>query len=244
MHTQLPLNVRLRDGSSFDNYYAPGNQEAVVRLRAFIRAEGGAVYLWGEVGSGKTHLLEAACLAAAEAGRPSAYVPLAEAAALAPSLLEGLETAAVVCVDDVQAIAGRRDWETALFVLSDRLREAGGAFIVAGNAAPAALGLAMPELVSRLARGLVYALKPLNDDEKLTAMQRRAQNRGMLLADEVARYILSRYPRDTKALFELLDRIDEASLSQQRRITIPFLQAVESGSPPADDAHGRSRQRK
>jgi DnaA family protein len=246
MHTQLPLNVRLRDGSSFDNYYAPANEEIAVRLRTLVRSGGGAVYLWGEAGSGKTHLLEAACRLAGEIGRSSAYVPLGEAAMLAPSLFEDLDRAAVVCVDDLQAIAGRRDWETAIFVLSDRLRESEGALICAGSAAPAALGLAMPELVSRLSRDLVYALQPLSDDEKLTAMRRRAQNRGMQLADDVARYILSRYPRDAKALFALLDRIDEASLTRQRRITIPFLREIEAGAPrtPPSAGDGRARSRR
>jgi DnaA family protein len=248
MHPQLPLNLRLRDGSSFENYYAAGNTEAVAGLRTLLQSGGGAVYLWGESGSGKTHLLEAACRMASQLGESSAYVPLAEVGRLAPSLLEDLETAAVVCVDDVQAVAGRRDWETAMFVLSDRLREAGGVLVSAGCASPGALGLTMPELVSRLSRGLVYALQPLNDDQKLTAMRQRAQNRGMTLGDDVARYILSRCPRDTKALFALLDRLDEESLSQQRRITIPFLREVDAATsstpPPPGGGHGRNTRRK
>lgn len=228
MHAQLPLNVSLRDSSSFDNFYAPRNAETVARLTAVVaKGENGRpVYLWGERGSGKSHLLQAVCHLAAAHEVTAAYVPLGRLKRLPPGPLENLETAPLVCVDDVDAIAGRRDWETALFTLSDRLREVGGVLIASGSATPGGLGLGMPELVSRLARGLIYHLQVLDDGEKLIALRLRARNRGFEIPDEVARYILSRYRRDTGALFTLLNRIDRASLAQQRRITIPLVRGL------------------
>ena len=44
---------------------------------------------------------------------------------------------------------------------------------------------------------------------------------------KVARYILARYPRDLDSLFALLDKLDVASLAEQRRLTIPFLRSLE-----------------
>jgi DnaA family protein len=80
-------------------------------------------------------------------------------------------------------------------------------------------------------------MQPLSDAQKLEAVRLRAQHRGLEMPEDVARYILSRYPRDLRSLFDLLDRIDEASLAEQRRVTIPFLRHLEeSGSKNAETA--------
>lgn len=234
MSAQLPLNVRLRDSSSFDNYWSGRNREAVASLRAALDALVGGrhrpealIYLWGEPGTGRTHLLEAACHMAHAHGRSAAYVPLAEARALAPTLLEDREMTALVCLDDLDAIVGEAGWERALFALTERLRTSRGTLVVSARRGPAQLGVALPDLASRLAWGLVYQLHGLSDDDKLDAIRLRAQRRGLELSEEVTRYILHRYARDLHSLFSLLDRLDQASLAQQRRITIPFLRGLE-----------------
>lgn len=234
MSHQLSLNLRLKDGSSFSNFFPGPNREALERLRAAVvaaatreKASEQTMFLWGADGSGKTHLLQAACRLAQELGKTPVYVPLAEAGALAPSLLEGAEQAALVCLDDVERIAGRPEWEAALFSLIERLRAVGGVLITAAGAPPGRLGLQLPDLTSRLAWGAVYALPPLSDAEKLEAVRLRARNRGFDMPEDVVHYILSRYPRDLHSLFDLLDRIDRASLVQQRRVTIPFLRRLE-----------------
>lgn len=231
MSAQLPLNVRLRDSSSFDNYWSGRNREAVACLKAALVGDGRPaetfIYLWGEPGTGRTHLLEAACHMAHAHGRSAAYVPLAEARNLAPALLEDRELTALVCLDDLDTIVGDKDWEQALFALTERRRASRSALVVSARRAPAQLGLALPDLASRLAWGLVYQLHGLSDDDKLDAIRLRAGRRGLALSDEVIRYILQRYARDLHSLFGLLDRLDQASLAQQRRITIPFLRGLE-----------------
>jgi DnaA family protein len=230
---QLALNLRLRDGSSFGNFHGAGNREAVARLHALLAeppALAGApfLYLCGEHASGKTHLLEAACRRVQAHGRAPFYLPLG-AAGLTPDVLEGAESAFLVCLDDVQRIAGDAVWERALFGLYEAARERGTRVVAAAGAAPARLGLLMPELATRLAAGPVYQLRPLNEQERLEAVRLRARNRGLDISEEVGRYILRRYPRDLGSLFALLERLDAAALASQRRITIPFLRALERG---------------
>lgn len=231
MSMQLPLNLRLRDSSSFENFVAAGNLEAVDRLLGLL-AEPPAVsgpaslFFWGDPASGKSHLLQAACRLVQACAKLALYVPLAEPG-MKPAVLEEAEHAFLVCVDDAHHIAGNREWESALFGLYERARATGMRFVAAGSAAPIHLGLQMPELVTRFGWGAVYQLHPLSDTDKLDAVRRRAQHRGIEVPAEVARYILNRYPRDLNSLFALLDRLDDASLARQRRVTIPFIQEIE-----------------
>jgi len=231
---QLALNLRLRDASSFENYSVARNREAVERLQRAIQKLGDApqapaswLYLWGEPGTGKTHLLEAACRAAQEQGHAPLYVPLADKANLTTALLEDIEQVPLVCVDDVDAIAGDATWEAALFALYEHLRAHGGMLILAARSGPVATGLKLADLATRLAAGLVYQLQPLSDAEKIAALRLRAQRRGLEMTEEVANYLLTRFPRDMHSLFALLDRLDTATLAAQRRLTIPFLRGLE-----------------
>lgn len=230
---QLALNLKLRDASSFENYFVARNREAVERLQHTVRnlssvphSPASWLVLWGEPGTGKTHLLEAACRAAQEQGHAPLYLPLAEKADFTTALLEDAEQAPLVCVDDIDAIAGDARWEAALFALYERLRAQGGMLILAASASPAAIGLKLADLATRLAAGLVYQLQPLSDAEKISALRLRAQRRGLEMTEEVAIYLLTRFPRDMHSLFALLDKLDAASLVAQRRLTIPFLRGL------------------
>ncbi len=235
---QLPLDVGLRDTASFDSFCSGRNRELVDRLKATILDpdhcadpgghQGSQIYLWGEAGCGKTHLLQALCGLASQRGHSAVYLPL-DAHQHGVQWLEDVDRLSLVCIDDLQAIAGQRLWETALFTLGDRVRERAGSWVVAGDVSPKGLSLTMPELESRLARGLIYRVLGLNDEDRSQAVRLRAQQRGLELSDEVIRYVLSRYPRDTVALFELLDRLDKASLASGRRVTIPFLRELDGG---------------
>lgn len=222
MSRQLLLGVALRDGITFDNFRAGPNPAAVALLRDGREPY---VFVWGEAATGKSHLLQAACHAAAEAGECAAYLPLAEPG-LCAELLDGLEQCALVACDDLHAIAGDPVWEEALFHLYNRIRGAGGRLLCAARGAPGAIGLRLPDLVSRLGSGPVFRLEPLDDAEKARALQLRARGRGFELGDEVVGYLLRRSARDLHALFALLDRLDEASLTEQRRITVPFVRTL------------------
>jgi DnaA-homolog protein len=234
VYEQLALNLRLRDASSFENFFVARNREAVERLQQAVcnlgeapRSPASWLYLWGEPGTGKTHLLEAACRAAQEQGYAPLYVPLAEKADFSTALLEDVEQVPLVCVDDVDVIAGDATWEAALFALYEHLRAHGGMLVLAARSSPAAIGLKLADLATRLAAGLVYQLQPLSDAEKIAALRLRAQRRGLEMTEEVARYLLTRFPRDLHSLFALLDKLDSATLAAQRRLTIPFLRGLE-----------------
>jgi DnaA family protein len=225
---QLPLGIRLRDTSVFASFFGGRNQPVVDALLALPKGQAPTcVWLHGAAGIGKSHLLQALCVSA---GRPggdgAAYLPLVEASHMSAELLSGYGEFALVCVDDAQAIAGRGDWERALFRLHQELDERGGRLVAASAAPPAAAGFKLPDLASRLNGGLVMTLQPLDEHEQIAALQLRAQLRGVELPDEAAQFLLRRLPRNMAALCAFLDELDEASLIAQRRLTLPFVRDV------------------
>jgi DnaA family protein len=227
MQSQLPLGLTLKDSATFANFIAGPDSEVVLALQTCAQGQGEAfIYLAGAPGTGKTHLLQAACHEAAQRSGTVAYLPLQHVAEFDIGVLEGLERMALVCLDDVQSVAGQADWEQALFVLFNRLRDNGGRLIVSAISKPSQLGLSLADLSSRLGWGLTYVLQELDDDDKLLALRLRAQARGFELPDEVGRYLLLRLPRDMHALFAVLDRLDYASLVAQRRLTVPFIKSI------------------
>lgn len=227
MTGQLALGVRLRDGSVFASYHAGRNQPVKDALLALRSGEPPTcVYLHGPAGAGKTHLLQALCTLVGSAGESTAYVPLTQMMAMGPEVLAGCGELACVCIDDIETIAGRRDWEVALFGLHQRLDERRGRLVVCGAQPPANAGIALADLRSRLGGGLVLTVQSLEESERIAALQLRAHLRGFELPDDTAQYLLRRLPRDMTTLCRFLDELDEASLVAQRRLTVPFVRKV------------------
>jgi DnaA family protein len=216
---QLCLPLRLPEQDRFAAFVANTNTEAVAALRhwATDRVRGN-ILVHGEAGCGKSHLLHAACEAAATAGASTRFVSL-DIAGLAPSILEGIEQAEAVAIDALQAVSGRRDWELALFNLYNALQQQGGRLLVAARAPAPALGFAMADLVSRLCACATYAIEPLDDAGRAQLLQREASARGLMLDDRTLRYILTYCPRDTHSLLALLEQLDRASLALRRAPT-------------------------
>ena len=224
MSTQLPLGLGLRDNATFSNYCGRGNEETLTLLRYLSRGQGEHyVYLRGEPGLGKTHLLQAVCHAADAVTGRAVYIPLALRQSLSPELLEGLENTPLTCLDDIDSLHADSSWQTAVFHLFNRIRERGNRLLVAGTRRPTDLGIELADLASRLASGPAYRLKPLDDDAKRHALSQRAEQRGLDLSDEACTYLMHRAPRNTGFLFEFLVQLDHAALAAQRRITVPFI---------------------
>lgn len=227
MNAQLPLAFRFPPDQRFETYV--GDDTVCAAVRAAARdAASNPHFLSGPAGSGKTHLLLASCAAAQAEGRQARYLPLASFAGNVAQALDGL-SADLVCFDSLEAVAGQRDDEVALFHAHNRLRAEGCNLVYAARANPQALGLVLPDLQSRLGQCTRVVLELLDDAGRRTVLQQRAARRGLSLDDAVVDYLLRRVGRDLAGLTALFERLDRESLAAQRRITIPFLRQLLGG---------------
>ncbi|HEU0307045.1 MAG TPA: DnaA regulatory inactivator Hda [Lysobacter sp.] len=225
---QLPLALRYPPDQRLETFVrAPAG--AIAQLQALAGGDAAmsntrdALYLAGPAGVGKTHLLLAACAASEAAGHRAAYLPLVAAAGRARDALQALEGNDLIALDGLDAIAGNREDEIALFDAHNRARAAGVALVYAARDIPDAIGLTLPDLRSRLGQCTRITLSPLDDDGRREVLQQRAQRRGLVLEDAALEWLLKRVGRELGGLTALLDQLDRASLAAQRRVTVPFL---------------------
>jgi DnaA family protein len=226
---QLPLALRHSPDQRLETFVgAP--EGALAQVRALAEGTGGDwLFLAGPAGVGKTHLLLAACAVAESAGRTAAYLPLKSAAGRLRDALEAFDGLSLVALDGVEAIAGEREDEVALFDFHNRARQSGTHVLYAAQGAPDQLALTLPDLRSRLSQCARVTLSPLGDDARRDVLRSRAQRRGLVLDEAAIDWLLRRRGRDLATLTGLLDVLDRASLAAQRRITVPFLRETLPG---------------
>ncbi|MBS0365606.1 MAG: DnaA regulatory inactivator Hda [Proteobacteria bacterium] len=239
---QLPLGVRLADHAVFASFLAAANGQALAGAQQLARGEPGPpLWLCGPPAAGKTHLLQAICAAASP--RRAVFLPMKEMAALGAGVLEGLRDFACVCLDDVDGVIGRMEWERALLALLHDLQDSGARLAMSAAAPPAVAQWLLPDLGSRCAAAAVHVLKALDERQQIEALQLRARLRGVELPRQTALWLQRRFARDMHSQYALLDTLDTAALVAQRRLTVPFIRAVLNrgagpGSPPAGPEPG------
>jgi len=219
---QLLLDFTQAPAPTFGNFVTGRNEEPLAAVRAALDRRGRApvsdapagqaspvLYLWGETGAGKSHLLRAfaASCEGAHFVRGEDYL--------------GTERGGVLVVDDVERLGEAR--QVALFnAFNER---AFALIVVSAHAAPKDVALRR-DLATRLATGLAYRLLPLTDAEKREALAAHARARGFALSDEVVAYLLTHARRDMPSLVRALDVLDRHSLETGRPITVPLLKAA------------------
>ncbi len=227
MNQQTIIPIAIEDDTSLESFYSMRNQPLIVQLKSLLvgtRAKR-VLYLWGESGSGKTHLLDAFCAAAGKSGMKNVYISLKQDGGRLEEL-SALNGDTVVCLDDLQQIVDCEFGQKQIFSLYEKIMPAKGAIVVSGSRPLNTIGMTLKDLESRLSSGGTFNLYALNDDEKRIALKLRASRRGFTLDDNVLWFIMSHYQRDTKSLFALLDKLDSASLQRHRKITIPFVKTL------------------
>lgn len=226
--SQLALGVKLRDDARFDNFHGRRNLEVARRLESMCASPDGlpVIVLGGDADTGKSHLLQAVCHKADQLGQSAVCLSIEELLPFGPGALSGLDDHQVVCLDDLDQIAGDARWEEAIFHLYNRILDRSGLLVVSMADVPGAFPFGLADLGSRLAHGLVMQLRVYRDEDRMRILVARAEQRGMVMSDDVAGFIMRRAPRRLAELLAILDTLDENSLQAQRRLTIPFVKSV------------------
>jgi len=216
---QLALGLAPSPVPSFGNFFPGRNSEAVFALQSLASGQSGErfVYLWGERGCGRSHLLQAAVSAASSQGSIARYVAAGEPL---PAEDAGVR---LLAVDDVEKLGAPAQLE--FFRLYNALRESQGAVLAAGDVAPARLHL-RADLLTRLGWGLVFQVHALSESDKRAALKRHAAARAFDLRDEIVDYLLRHLKRDLPSLMSVLDALDRHSLETKRPITLPLLREL------------------
>lgn len=230
-HPQLTLPLGIIPSSSFESFLAgKSNADACATVEALCAGDLNEkqLMLWGEQSVGKTHLLSAACQNFAGKGYQVAY--LTGDLANYDDALEGMETVDLFCLDDLHLLQSSA--EEKLFHCINRCRDSQTQMIFASRASIDNIGFGLQDLLTRLTWGPVFQLHSLDDTELSEAFALMLKLRGLVVGADVLEYVSRRYPRDMTALKQLVEKLDQASFSEKRRITIPLIKSVSEA--PAD----------
>jgi DnaA family protein len=223
---QIPLQLEPRRPDRFEDFVAGPNQNIFLAVRQLLEEPGSSLFLSGPQGSGKSHLLNALCHAAREKGLGAFYIALKQLPEEAAAGLAGLQGLDLVCVDDLDGVAGNSTWENALFTCFNEVRSANGRLVVSSRSPLSSLQFGLSDLESRLAWGLRLNLQSLDDDGKLQVLRRRAQALGIELPQDVQHYLIKHSRRDMGSLLSMLERLKQAAFVAKRRITVPLAREI------------------
>lgn len=223
---QILLDLDPRRPDRFEDFVTGPNSAAVGAVRRLLDEPGQCLFLHGSRGSGKSHLLNALCHQARQAGLAAYCLALKHVPAGAAEGLAGLDGFDLVCIDDIDCVAGQRDWELALFSCFNAIRRANGRLLVSSAQPLKRLAFELPDLASRLAWGVRLPLHQPEEADRLHILQRRASSLQIDIPGEVFAYLLRHGQRDTASLIQALEELRAEAFSAKRRITVPLARRV------------------
>lgn len=221
---QIPFAFGDFQKNDLTSFLTGENVELIKLIKQIANKESNYIlYLYGESGTGKTHLLQAACKQASDSEHHVAYIPLKQIDELSAEMLHDLGELDLVCIDDVESVIGQIEWQQGLTWLYNELKDNNNSLILSGRESPTTSKLELDDLKTRLYSDQVIQIKAPNDELKIEILKQKANERSFELSDEVIEYLIRRVDRNLVSLMEVLDKIDHASLVEKRKITIPFV---------------------
>ena len=225
--TQIPFkfdNFKKRD---FDSFFQGENKDLLYFLNTMIKTRSNnSIYIWGSQGTGKTHLLQAACKQANEMDWHVTYIPLEQYRDFSIDILDGLGKLDLVCIDDLELIIDNIEWQQRVTLLFNEIRDNKNSIIISSKISPNNIKIDLDDLKSRLVWGHVFKIKAADDELKIKILKKEANERSFNLNDDVVEFLIRRSNRDLTSLIEILDEIDRSSLAAKRKITVPFVKEL------------------
>lgn len=224
---QLLLPVSINASQTFDSFVNSEDKVLVEELKGAVNNQDFTnIYIAGNQGTGKTHLLNACCHAANELDKTSILLPLEQMLSMSPEVLDGIEQIELVCIDNIELIRGNKKWQQALFNLYNALRQNNATLVVTGSDTSKNLNFELPDLVSRMQWATPFQLHQLSEEDKTLALIHHAHLMGFELSEDVAKFMLARLPRKMDFLMQALNSLAKQSIEKQRVVTVPFVKEV------------------
>jgi DnaA family protein len=223
---QIPLQLEPRRPDRFEDFVTGPNAAVLASVMGLLDEPGGSLFISGPDGTGKSHLLNALCHSARERGLAAFYIALSKLSDEAAASLEGLRVLDLVCVDDLDGVAGNPTWEKALFACFNEVRSAGGRLLVSSKMPLSKLEFSLPDLASRLAWGVRQNLQLPDDEGKLEILRQRANALRIEVPEEVQNYLIKHGKRDMASLLQTLEQLKDAAFAEKRKITIPMARKI------------------
>ncbi len=227
MSIQFPLEFEFQANRGFNTFFPASNQKIVTQLQELILGTSEQqIFLYGETALGKSHLLQACCQFAHKKGMNSFYYPFDKKRLPVLSMLDGLDKVKLVCFDDLGEISGNLDWEQAFLNFLNQHLANNNHLIISSCLHPKDINTKLVDLQSSLNAGLILKLKPLEQDQIIEALIHKANYMGITISIKVAHFLVTHYASDMSSMWVLLEQLDKATLSAQRKLTIPFLKQI------------------
>ena len=224
---QIPFEFGNFQKIDFTSFIEGENQDLLDFLNTMTKKKkNDCLYIWGSQGTGKTHLLQAACKQADDMNSQVTYIPLKQHEEFDSEIFNGLGKLDLICVDDLEFISGNLEWQQRLTLLYNEIRDNNNSIIISSTSSPKNIKIELDDLKSRLVWGQVHKIKPPNDELKIEILKRKASERSFELSKSVAEFLIHRTDRDLNSLIKILDVIDHSSLAAKRKVTIPFVKKL------------------
>ena len=223
---QLALQIQINERASLNNFFVSKKNNKTIQIlkNILLGSDKGVQIFIDDLGSnGKSYLLQAICNDFSESNNSSIYIPMEEAINLDPSILEGVSELNLICIDDVDLINNRREWEIALFNLINECYEKECFLLLSGSINKLE---AIPDLVSRIKKMETLRLEAINDDELLEATQAISKNLNIKISDKNLNYLINNSKRDIKTIFKTLSQLEKESLERKKSIGLNLIKEV------------------
>ena len=184
------------------------------------------LFIYGTKESGKTFLLQAMCNSYSSMSKSSLYIPLKKVMNYGVEIFESLETIDLICVDGIEDVISKIEWEKAIFNLINKALISGSRIILTSSKDLKSLNFLLPDLESRIRKIQSYELHPINDKDIFDALKYISKLTSINLGDKEAKYLVTYSQRNISNLVQILESLDQLSMEMKRKITIPLIKEV------------------
>ena len=211
--------------SSFEGFYIdPKNKQLISILENISINEN--MYIYGLKNSGKTYLLQSLCNKYSKNDKSSLFLPLMDVIKYGVEIIDSIENMDLVCIDGLEAVSQNKEWEIGLFNLINNAQQTGCRLVFTSSSEEGAINFSLADLDSRIRKFQSHEIFPISDDHLLKALKKITNLRSISLGEKEAQYLITYTKRNIADLVNILESLDQLSMENKRRITIPLIKEL------------------